>query len=71
MDNVHIFRMFEVTDMWTVFMPYRDQLRHLEEPTAKILGKELEIFLGGDYHFLDDCMGHQGSSASFQVLLTL
>ena len=23
------------------------------------------MFLGGDYHFLDDNMGHQGSSASF------
>ena len=68
-DNVHIFCMFEATDnlenMWKVFMPYHDQIRHLQEPTTKILGKELEIFLGGDYHFLDDCLGHQGSSASF------
>ena len=68
-DNVHIFCMFEVTDslenMWKVFMPYRDQIRHLEEPTANILGKELEIFLGGDNHFLDDCLEHQASSAWF------
>ena len=28
-------------------------------------GKGVQIFLGGDYHFLDDNMGHQGSSASY------
>ena len=26
--------------------------------------KKVQVFLGGDYHFLDD-MGHQGSSASY------
>ena len=27
--------------------------------------KVVILFLGGDYHFLDDNMGHQGSSASY------
>ena len=68
-DNVHIFCMFEATDSlenkWKVFMPYYDRTQHIQEPATNVLGKELEIFLGGDYHFLDDCLGHQGSSASF------
>ena len=61
-DNVHTFCMFEATDSlenkWKVFMPYYDQTRHLQEPATNVLGKELEIFLGGDYHFLGDFLGH-------------
>ena len=34
------------------------------EAGFKILDKVM-IFLGGDYHFLGDMMGHQGSSASY------
>ena len=68
-DNVHIFCMFEAADtldnMWKVFYPFRQQINDLQQPGKTILGKKLEIFLGGDYHFLDDCLGHQGSSASF------
>ena len=30
-----------------------------------ICGKKVQIFLGGDYRFLDDNMGHQGSSATY------
>ena len=27
-------------------------------------GGRVKVFLGGNYHFLYDCLGHQGSSAS-------
>ncbi len=68
-DNVHIFCMFEAADtlenMWKVFHPYREQIAALQELGKSILGKELKIFLGGDFDFLDDCLGHQGSSASY------
>ena len=30
-----------------------------------ICGKKVCIFLGGDYHFLDDMLGHGGSSSSY------
>ena len=69
-DNVHIYCMFEATDsvenMWKVwFPPYHAQVKNMMEEGFKILDREVVIFLGGDYHFLDDMMGHQGSSASY------
>ena len=30
-----------------------------------LCGHKVKIFLGGDYHFLHDCLGHQGSSATY------
>ena len=33
------------------------------DPSFKILEKPLKIFLGGDYHYLDNMIGHQGPSA--------
>ena len=66
-DNVHIYCMFEATDsvenMWKVWFPYHPKVKKMEGG-FRILGREVMIFLGGDYHFLDDLMGHQGSSAS-------
>ena len=61
--------MFEAADtldnMWKVFVPYRKQIKELQKPDVNVLGKEIKVFLGGGYHFLDDCLGHQGSSASY------
>ena len=61
-DNVHIYCMFEATDsvenMRKVWLPYHDQVKCMQQDGLTILGKEVVIFLGGDYHFLDDNMGH-------------
>ena len=68
-DNVHIYCMFEATDspenMCKVWLPYHDQIKEFQKEGYSISCKEFKVFLGGDYHFLDDNMGHQGSSASF------
>ena len=68
-DNVHIYCMFEATDlvenMRKVWLPCHSQVKQMQEDGFMICGKEVVIFLGGDYHFLDDNMGHQGSSATY------
>ena len=68
-DNVHIYCMFEATDsvenMRKVWLPYYTQVKRMQEDGFTICGKEVIVFLGGDYHFLDDNMGHQGSSATY------
>ena len=68
-DNVHIYCMFEATDsvknMRKVWLPYHSQVKQMQEDGFMICGKEVVIFLGGDYHFLDDLMGQQGSSATY------
>ena len=68
-DNVHLYCLFEASDtainMRKVWNPYRSQVKKLMEPGFMINGREVEIFLGGDFHFLDDMLGHQGSSASY------
>ena len=78
-DNVHIYCMFEATDsvenMRKVWLPYHRQVKQIQEDGFMICSKEVVVFLGGDYHFLDDNMGHQGSSATYpsstdKVLLT-
>ena len=68
-DNVHIYSLFEAADsienMMKVWLPYHSQVKEMQEDGFTICGKEVNIFLGGDYHFLDDNMGHQGSSAKY------
>ena len=68
-DNVHIYCMFEATDsvenMQNIWLPYHHQVKHMQSEGFMICGKEVVVFLGGDYHFLDDNMGHQGSSATY------
>ena len=73
-DNVHIYCMFEATysveNMNKVWLPYRNQINVMEEEDFRMSdGRGVEIFLGGDYHFLDDNMGHQGSSAMYPSAL--
>ena len=79
-DNVHIYCMFEATDlvenMRKVWLPYHDQIKKMYQEDFLIFGKGVQIFLGGDYHFLDDNLGHQGSSATYpssndEVLLNI
>ena len=66
-DNVHIYSMFEAQDtvenMAKVLYPvYHDQIKQLLQSSFTLKdGRAFKVFLGGDYHFLDDNMGHQGS----------
>ena len=68
-DNVHMYSMYEAADtnenMWKVWLPYREQLARIQEDDFRLLGRKVVVFLGGDYHFLDDMMGHQGSSSTY------
>ena len=69
-DNVHIYFMFEATDsvenMTKVWLPYKDQIKQMQDDNFTLNdGRAVQIFLGGDYHYLDDNVGHQGSSATY------
>ena len=72
-DNVHIYCMFEATDCidntWKLWLPFREEIKGMQKDGFQINGKEVKIFLGGDYHYLDDNLGHQGSSATFPSLM--
>ena len=37
----------------------------LRTETLSLCGCKVKIYLGGDYYFLDDCLGHQWSSATY------
>ena len=74
-NNVHVYAMFEAQDsvenMLKFWFPvYHDQLQEMQsEEFTMNDGRKVLIFLGGDYHYLDDNMGHQGSSASYPSAL--
>ena len=74
-DNVHLFCMFEAADtlenMWKVFGIFREQIVAIQKDDFSIDGRKVKIFLGGDFHFLDDMLGHQGSAATFPGCLDL
>ena len=40
-------------------------MQEIQAEGFTICGKEVVVFLGGDFHFLDDSVGHQGSSATY------
>ena len=68
-DNVHMFCLFEgadtVENLWKVFHVYRDSITELQQESFTIAGRRIRVFLGGDFHFLDDMLGHQGSAATY------
>ena len=68
-DNVHIFCMYEgadtVENMWKVFHVFQQPITDLQEGNFRIEGRRIRVFLGGDFHFLDDVLGHQGSAATY------
>ena len=68
-DNVNIYCMFEAQDsvenMHKVWLPYYEEVKAMQAEGFTLREKGVILFLGGDYHFLDDNMGHQGSSASY------
>ena len=74
-DAVHPYCMFEALDsvnnMWKVYSSYREFLTDLQKPGFELSGYKVKIFLGGDYHFLSDNLGHQGQSATYPSPLDL
>ena len=55
--------------MWKVFHPFINRIKGMHQST--INGKRVSIFLGRDYHFQDDMLGHGGSSSSYPSSLDL
>ena len=41
------------------------QVHKIQPEGFTICGKEMVVFLGGVFHFLDDSVGHQGSSDTY------
>ena len=66
--DVHIFAMYEGSDSHSnmaLFLPkFYEANERLESEEFSLFGHKVKVFLGGDYHFLDDCLGHQGSAAT-------
>ena len=56
--------MFEAADtyenMMKVWEPFQSEIKKMYDPEFKIQGRPVKIFVGGDYHYLDDMLGHQG-----------
>ena len=67
--NVHIFAMYEGADyrqkMAKVLRKFSRNIEEMQSERFSLCGHKVKIFLEGDYHFLDDCLGHQGSSATY------
>ena len=59
--NVHIFAMYEGSDshsnMALVLPKFFEAIERLQSEEFSLIGHK--VFLGGDYHFLDDCLGQQ------------
>ena len=53
------------TNLYKVLQSYREAFRKLQSDQFLMCGRKVRIFLAGDYHFLDDCLGHQGSSSTY------
>ena len=70
--EVHLFSMYEGADfsenIATVLYPYpfREQFWRLNLSVV-IDGHKIDLFLGGDFKFLDACMGHQGSTSTHPI----
>ena len=65
-DNVHLFSKFEAADtlenMWKVFSFFREQIVAVERDDFCINDRKVKVFLGGDFHFLDDVRSPRVSS---------
>ena len=75
--DVYIFTMYEGSDshrnMALVLQKFYEAIERLQSEEFSLIGHKVKVFLG-DYHFLDDCLGHQRSAAtcpSFKDLVTL
>ena len=69
--NVHIFAMYEGSDshsnMALVLPKFFEAIERLQSEEFSLLGHKVKVFLGGDYHFLDDCLGHQRSAVTCPI----
>ena len=67
--NVYISAMYEGADsrqnMAKVLRNLSRDIEELQRESFAPCGHKVKIFLGGDYHFLDNRLGHQGSSATY------
>ena len=61
--------MYEVSgsysNMALALPKFYEVIERLQSEEFSLIGHEVKVFLRGDYHFLDDCLGHQGSAATF------
>ena len=66
--KVHIFTMYEGSDshgnMALVLPKFYEAIERLQSEEFSHIGHKFKLYLGGDYHFLDDYLGHQGSAAT-------
>ncbi|XP_065681211.1 uncharacterized protein LOC136094902 [Hydra vulgaris] len=67
--DVHLFCMYEGSDcrenIALVLGHYANDIKRIQSSDFKLKGKIVRLFLGGDFHFIDNVLGHQGSAASF------
>ncbi|XP_065682911.1 uncharacterized protein LOC136095939 isoform X2 [Hydra vulgaris] len=67
--DVHLFCMYQGSDcrenIALVLGHYANDIKRIQSSDFKLKGKRVRLFLGGDFHFIDDVLGHQGSAASF------
>ena len=67
--NVHIYAMYEGSDcrknMTLVLLIFFAYIETLQSEEFLLCGYKVKVFLGGDFKFLDDCLGHQGSAATY------
>ena len=54
-----------VKNMAKVLRKFSWDAEEMQSGRFFLCGHKVKIFLGGDYHFLDDRLGHQGSSATY------
>ena len=53
-------------NMVKVLRKFSRDIKELQSESFSLCGHKAKIFLGGGYHFLDDCLCQQGSSATYQ-----
>ena len=51
--------------MSVVLNPFREQLLEIQKEEFRLDGHPEKVLTGGDFHFQDDFLGHQGSSSTF------
>ena len=49
---------------WLWFSQNFSRPLRVQNEEFSLTGHKVKVFLGVDYHFLDDCLGHQGSAAT-------
>ena len=65
--NVHIFAMYEDSDSHSnmaLVLPKSFEAIERLQSEFSLISHKVKVILGVDYHFLDDCLGHQGSAAT-------